>query len=569
MTDIIRDSVFGFFINKLSRHKFLPYTEERPDFIIPERYLVNSAPLQNLNEKQKDNGQNETSVFHFQSSSIIDSSYLTSNIEIFTNVHGTEGSLPQSTPETRYIMAEWYSETDPDNPKNWSTFKKVSFITVLSFLSIVVYLGSSTYTPGIPHMMIDLNTTRVMAYLPLTLFIIGYGLGPMVFSPLSEHPPLGRCGIYVGTLAIFSVLQIPTALVDTIEKICGLRLVAGIFASPALSTGGATVTDLLYPKNAFIGLVLWGAANFFGPTLGPFFGGILVQLANWRWTFWFLAIVGGFTTLLLASIFPETNSATILHRRAVRLRKLTGNNLIRSTYEIASEAKAVSRKEFVKETLWRPCYIAISEPMVFCLNFYIAFCYVIINSWFEAFPIVFKGIYDFNLIEVGLAYLPAVMGAFAGAGVYIWLLSILLRPKDAAIEKCLVPLMLSAICTPIALTIFSWCASPRTHWIAPEVGAFLFCFGAIMIFHSSFCYYARAYPRYLASVMAGCNLVRSWGAGVFPLFVSPMYNNLAIKDFPVGPGGSILIGVSVLLIPIPFVFYKYGAKLRGNSVYAN
>ena len=120
--------------------------------------------------------------------------------------------------------------------------------------------------------MEDLNTTQVKAILPLTVFILGYGIGPMFLSPLSEHPPIGRTYIYVVTLFIFVIVQIPTALADTIEKIVGLRLIAGFMASPALSTGGATIGDMVHPNNLYKGLIVWALFAFSGPTFGPLIG---------------------------------------------------------------------------------------------------------------------------------------------------------------------------------------------------------------------------------------------------------------------------------------------------------
>ncbi|KAF5092485.1 hypothetical protein D0Z00_004563 [Geotrichum galactomycetum] len=430
-------------------------------------------------------------------------------------------------------------------------------------------MGSSIYTPAVSIMMEELNVTQVKAILPLTVFILGYGVGPMFLSPLSEHPPLGRTYIYVVTLFIFVVVQIPTALADTIEKIIGLRLIAGFMASPALSTGGATIGDMVHPNNLYKGLVTWALFAFSGPTFGPLIGGIITQLVNWRWNFWVLCIVSGFVLALLIVFLPETNHDTILHRRALRLRKLTGNDKIRSKYEIEKENSTLKFSDLVKETLWRPIFIAFFEPMVLSLNIYTAFIYIIVNSWFEAFPIVFQGIYHFNLIESGIVYISAIIGAIIGASIYLYWVGKISRESNPAIEKFLKPAMMGSFFLPVGLFIFAWASSPKTHWIAPCLGALIFCIGALNIFQAIFNYLGRGFYRYIASVFAGNCLMRSWSAAVFPLFVSPMYHNTAIKDFPVGPGGSILASVSVLMIAIPFVIYKFGVPLRGRSKYAN
>ena len=55
---------------------------------------------------------------------------------------------------------------------------------------------------------------------------------------------LGRNPVYIITLAIFVLLQIPTALAPNIGSLLVLRFLAGFFASPALATGGATIQDM-------------------------------------------------------------------------------------------------------------------------------------------------------------------------------------------------------------------------------------------------------------------------------------------------------------------------------------
>ena len=59
----------------------------------------------------------------------------------------------------------------------------------------------------------------------------------------------------------------------------------------------------------------------------------------------------------------------------------------------------------------RPITLNFLEPMVFLLNLYIALIYGILYIWFESFPIVFTGIYRFNLSEEGLAFIGILLGA--------------------------------------------------------------------------------------------------------------------------------------------------------------
>jgi MFS transporter, DHA1 family, multidrug resistance protein len=43
MIDILRDSTVGQIINRISHGRLLPYPDQRPDYIVPEKYKVNST----------------------------------------------------------------------------------------------------------------------------------------------------------------------------------------------------------------------------------------------------------------------------------------------------------------------------------------------------------------------------------------------------------------------------------------------------------------------------------------------------------------------------------------------
>lgn len=88
------------------------------------------------------------------------------------------------------------------------------------------------------------DVSRTTATLGLSLYVIGYGVGPLIFSPLSEIPSIGRTPIYMATLLIFALLQLPTIFAPNIHTLLAMRFFAGFFGSPALATGGASIQDM-------------------------------------------------------------------------------------------------------------------------------------------------------------------------------------------------------------------------------------------------------------------------------------------------------------------------------------
>lgn len=553
--DTIKFSGLGTVCRLLSQGRLCEYQEYRENFQVPERYLSNVSKsvesIANSNETPYDNND-KTKDEEKEFSSPVTFKYSDNN---------------DST-----IIVEWYSDDDPENPQNWSKFKKGWVMISMSILTIFIYLGSSIQTPGVQEIAEEFNSSERMAILPLTVFVLGYAIGPMVLSPLTEHPPIGRSPVYLITLIIFVLIQIPTALSTSINELIGLRFLAGVCASPALSTGGATVGDVFSVKKIYLGVLFWALAACCGPTLGPLLGGIVIQLINWRWAFWLLMILSGSAFLVLFCFFPETNASTLLHKRAKRLRKVTGNNNIMSRYEVDCIENPKSFKTVIIDILWRPIFIAFHEPIVFFINLYCAFIYIIVNSWFEAFPIVFNEIYHFNKIESGLTYLDAAVGSLIGAGLHLIIFhkQIINSKGHVEIERYLISALYGSFFLPIGLFIFCWTSTESIHWIVPIIGATIFFVGAIMTFQANFNYLSLAFPRYLASVFAGNCLFRAGLACPFPLFVSNLFTNLrGTSRFPIGAGGSVLGAIGAVMILIPFAFYRYGVKIRGRSKFAN
>ncbi len=65
---------------------------------------------------------------------------------------------------------------------------------------------------------------------------------------MSEIPQIGRNPVYIGTLFVFVLFQIPTALSVNFGMLLAFRFVTGFIGSPILATGGASLSDVYTPR---------------------------------------------------------------------------------------------------------------------------------------------------------------------------------------------------------------------------------------------------------------------------------------------------------------------------------
>ena len=85
----------------------------------------------------------------------------------------------------------------------------------------------------------------------------------------------------------------------------------------------------------------------------------------------------------------------------------------------------------------------------------------------------------------------------------------------------------------------------------------------VLVFLSIMNYLIDAYTIYAASVLAANSVLRSlFGAG-FPLFTTQMYGNLGIHW-----ASSIPAFLALMCVPFPFLFYRYGEKIRRKCKFA-
>ncbi|KAJ6035816.1 MFS general substrate transporter [Penicillium herquei] len=463
------------------------------------------------------------------------------------------------------LLVGWYGPDDPENPQNWSNTAKHLIAFQMCVLNFAVYIASSIYTPGEPYLMDEFGVSETVAILGLSLFTLGYGVGPMLWSPLSEMPKLGRSGIFFWTLLAFIIFQLPVGLAPNVVVFLVFRFVTGFCGSPCLATGGGTITDIYEPTKVPYLLFIWSSAGVCGPVFGPIIGGFLAPAKGWRWTIWCFTFLCSAVLIMMFFLLPETSSANILYNRAKRLRKATRKDRLKSQADLETENHTIKDHLIL---LSRAFTLTIFEPIVLLMNLYAGLLYGVLFTWFESFPIVFGDIYGFDSGQQGLVFIGIlVFAAISVACLLTWIRLQLvpkLRSDNFKPEMVLPPTFIGCFALPICLFLFGWTSRASIPWIVPVICSGFFSIGVVSLFNSLFNYLGIAYARYAASIFAGSALFRASFGASFPLFATPLFENLGI-----GPGNSLLGGIAVLFIPVPFIFYHYGERIRRWSKHAS
>lgn len=269
METVIRDAPFGQLVRYLTNNKYFQYPEEKPDFKLPDTWLqlLNDTGAGIGDEKVTSQDSNNSSEPLSRASTQASLSAAEAQFEA-DQQHEIEKtkSIPIAPKKTKdgAILVDWYYTDDSENPHNWSNRKRALIATIICLYTFVVYTTSAIYTSSTEGIMKEFGVDTLLATLGLALYVLGYGIGPLVFSPLSEIPIIGRNPLYIVTMFLFVIISIPTALVKNFAGLMVLRFLQGFFGSPCLASGGASIGDMYSLMSLPYAMMAWVSAAYCG-----------------------------------------------------------------------------------------------------------------------------------------------------------------------------------------------------------------------------------------------------------------------------------------------------------------
>ncbi|CZR58483.1 probable fluconazole resistance protein [Phialocephala subalpina] len=482
--------------------------------------------------------------------------------ELLSDRGGPAGPPPPAQTKDPNLI-EWDGPNDPGNPMNFSVQKKWLLTGVMGSMTWTITFASSVFSTASLVVAKKYNVSTEVATLGTSLFVVGLGLGPIVWGPASEL--FGRKTPLFFGFFVFGIFQIGVAVAQNLYTIMLCRFFSGMFGSAPLAIVGGTLADFWGPVDRGVATCVFASATFVGPIAGPVMGSFITASSlGWKWTAWMTMIMCFFFGIVGFIIVPETSHLKILQQRAKTLRFEQKNWAIHSK---ADETKA-DLGAFVQTYLIKPFAMLFKEPILVLITLYMALIYGILYLFFEAYPISFQENRHWNSGVASLPFLAILSGVLIGAGAVAYITKTRFARKlqeqgKLVPEERLPPMIAGAFILPIGLFWFAWTSNKDIHW-APQViaGIPIGC-GILMIFLQGMNYVVDVYLWNANSALAGNTLIRSFVGAAFPLFAVQMYHALGV-DW----ASSLLGFLCIALLPVPILFYKYGARIRAASQFS-
>ncbi|KAF3766489.1 MFS general substrate transporter [Cryphonectria parasitica EP155] len=466
-----------------------------------------------------------------------------------------------SSEEVRKFVA--FEPDDPENPYNWTGRKKASIVVTTMATVVNSTMASSLPSNAIPYMMEEwhVNSTSQQV-LPISMFLVGYVFGPIMWAPLSEQ--FGRKRFTIATFVVFSLWTLACALAPNWPAFLVFRLFVGAFASAPIAVVTGILADIYNePQARGRAMAVFMATTVFGPLLAPIISGYCSPNIGWRWTFWIGLIYAGATLIPLLLLLPETSGPIILVQRARKLRRQDPDSTVVAPHEL----EQLDLRQLAARVLTRPVRMLFTELIVSATCVYLALCYAIFYMTFQAFPIIYEDLYGLSAGVEGLCFLAIGGGAlcalpvFFGWDAYLRRALAEDRPWTRREEYRRLPLAcLGGPLFVVSLFWLGWTSREGVPFFVPMLSGIPFGMGFQLIFMALLNYLTDAYEIYAASANAAASCSRSLLATVLPFAATPMFNRLGIDG-----ACSLLGGLSCLMCVIPFVFIWKGERLRAGS----
>lgn len=472
-----------------------------------------------------------------------------------------EQNAPDEKPATNNVNDTPSSFESPFDLPDW---RKWIITVVLASMTMAVTFGSSVWSSTIAVTSQEFNVSETISILGVSLYVLGFALGPIVWGPMSELK--GRRLPLFSGFFIWLLLQIPVGVVNNLPTILVCRLLGGCFGAAPVGLVTAMYADFWEPAERGIATAVYSAAVYIGPTLGPIFGSLLTESHSlgWHWTAWLTLIIGGVVGALAFFLVPETYAPILQLRAQAKARGPTMTIGHGSHSKHSSPGLTV----FVRKYMVKPALMLCYEPMLMVMTLYISIVYGILYLTFYAFPYSFTEGRGWDP-RVGslpfLSILVSVLVASTGVALYSrkYYQPRLVARGSVLPEDRLPLVMLGSVILPAGLFWFGWCSSRHISPVPQIIAGLFIGSGIMLIFTNCVAYIVDIYLQSAASAMAANTFVRSAFAAGFPLAAPRMYRSLGIPW-----STSVLAFLCVLLIPAPFLFYRYGRKLRQISRYA-
>ena len=222
---------------------------------------------------------------------------------------------------------------------NYSNTQKSLIKKIMLLITILGQASIALYLPALPDIGHSLAISQFEVKMTVTCFIIGFGISPMFFGPLSDS--IGRKTVLLIALIFALVGFFINIFCTSLDLFIVCRIIEGIGCGGLLTSGRSIARDVFSGKELAKASSYLSMGFAIGFGLSPTIGGFLTSNFSWQAIFIFLVIFDLFIIVICSLFLVETKSRD----NKAKVDQRNNKNLLQIT--LRDYIDAMSNKRFI------------------------------------------------------------------------------------------------------------------------------------------------------------------------------------------------------------------------------
>ncbi|KAF2196174.1 MFS general substrate transporter [Delitschia confertaspora ATCC 74209] len=207
------------------------------------------------------------------------------------------------TKDGKFILEPQPDESAND-PLNWPALRRDIALLSLGFYCMVGGGMTPILAAGFHNVAETYDVSVPQVALTTGLYMLGLGIGSVIASPTAIL--FGKRPVYLMAIILFLLSAVWCALSPNYASLVVARIVQGLAVSPVECLPSATIAEIFFLHERAYRLGVYTLLLLGGKNLIPLVAAAIIQSLGWRWVFWMVAIVVGFSFFLIFFFVPET-----------------------------------------------------------------------------------------------------------------------------------------------------------------------------------------------------------------------------------------------------------------------
>jgi MFS transporter, DHA1 family, multidrug resistance protein len=181
---------------------------------------------------------------------------------------------------------------------------RLSVVISIFLLILLQQIPVDIYLPSFPDMANHFSVPPKMIQETLTLYILGFGISPLFWGPLSDK--YGRRKILLSSLVLFTLANLGCAITNSIYWMLIFRVIAGIAGGGLQISTSAMARDIATGKSLLLLSSYMSLMWAIIPIVAPVIGSHIQDNLGWRSNFYFILLLSLPILYFMLSFLPET-----------------------------------------------------------------------------------------------------------------------------------------------------------------------------------------------------------------------------------------------------------------------